>query len=260
MLEVKDLWFTYGGPAGRRYVLRGVSLRVDCCVACLLGPNGAGKTTLMKCIMGILMPERGRILLDGRDLTGMDCRSRARLVSYVPQEFVIQFPYTAFEVVLMGRNPYVNVLRGPSAEDEVKAREALEALGVGHLAEKPFTMLSGGEKRLVLIARAIAQDAKLLLLDEPTSFLDYKNKIVVLKTLRSVSRHLSKPILMSLHDPNLALMFCDEVLLMMCGKIVARGSPDEVITEDNMREVYGIRVRELRVDGYKLVAPEDTLS
>ena len=259
MLEVEDLWFAYGNLARGKYVLRGVSLRVSSRVACLLGPNGAGKTTLMKCIVGILKPERGRILLRGRDITGMDCRSRAKLISYVPQEFTIPFPYTAFEVVLMGRNPYVNILQGPRAEDEVRAREALEALGVGHLAGKPFTSLSGGEKRLVLIARALAQDAQLLVLDEPTSFLDYRNKLVALETLRGVSRRFSKPVLISLHDPNLALLFCDEVFLMRGGEVVARGRPDEVITRDSIRQVYGVRVRELRVNGCKLIAPEDAL-
>ncbi len=259
MLEVKDLWFAYGNSARKKYVLRGVSLRVSSHVTCLLGPNGAGKTTLMKCIVGILKPERGRILLGGRNITDMDCRSRAKLISYVPQEFTIPFPYTAFEVVLMGRNPYVNILQGPRAEDEVKAREALEALGVGHLAGKPFTSLSGGEKRLVLIARALAQDAQLLVLDEPTSFLDYRNKLVVLKILKNVSQRFNKPVLISLHDPNLALLFCDEVFLMRSGEVVAGGRPDEVITRDSIRQVYGVRVRELRVNGCKLMAPEDAL-
>ncbi len=259
MLEVKDLWFRYGAPANKGYVLRGVSLRVDCCVACLLGPNGAGKTTLMKCVVGILKPERGCVMLEGQSITDMDCRSRARLVSYVPQEFTVKFPYTAFEVVLMGRNPYVNTLQGPRAEDEAKAREALKALGVEHLAEKPFTSLSGGEKRLILIARALAQDAKLLVLDEPTSFLDYRNKIVALETLRRVSRRFSKPALISLHDPNLALLFCDEVFLMKDGEIVAKGKPEEVVTRNNIRRVYGIKVRELRVNGCKLIAPENAL-
>jgi len=259
LLEVEDLWFAYGNSAHRKYVLKGVSLRVDCCVACLLGPNGAGKTTLMKCIAGILKPERGRVMLEGLNITNMGCRSRARLVSYVPQEFTVKFPYTAFEVVLMGRNPYVNILQGPRAEDEVKAREALEALGVAHLAGKPFTSLSGGEKRLVLIARALAQDSKLLVLDEPTSFLDYKNKVMVLETLRKVSKHLGKPVLISLHDPNLALLFCDKVFLMREGNIIAKGRPDEVVTRDNIRRVYGINVRELRVNGYKLIAPENIL-
>lgn len=257
MLEVKNLWFAYRNSARRRYVLRGVSLRASRHhLTCLLGPNGAGKTTLMKCVVGILRPEHGRILLGGRDITGMDCRSRARLVSYVPQEFTVQFPYTAFEVVLMGRNPYVNILRGPRAEDEVKAREALEALGVGHLAEKPFTSLSGGEKRLVLIARALAQDAELLVLDEPTSFLDFRNKVVALETLRNVSQRFGKLVLVSLHDPNLALLFCDEVFLMRDGKIVAGGKPDEVVTGDSIRQAYGIRVRELRINGYRLIVPE----
>jgi len=255
LLEVENLWFRYGNSSRGKYVLKGISLRVNCCVACLLGPNGAGKTTLMKCVAGILKPERGRILLEGRNIIGMDCRSRAKLISYVPQEFTVRFPYTAFEVVLMGRNPYVNILQGPRAEDEAKTREALETLGAVHLARKPFTSLSGGEKRLILIARALAQDAKLLVLDEPTSFLDYRNKVIVLETLRKVSRRLGKPVLISLHDPNLALLFCDKVFLMREGNIVAEGRPDEVVTRDNIRRVYGINVRELHVNGYKLIAP-----
>jgi len=259
LLEVRNLWFTYGNSSTRNYVLRGVSMKVDCCVACLLGPNGAGKTTLMKCIAGLLRPKQGHILLDNQNIVNMDCRIRAKLVSYVPQEFTVRFPYTALEVVIMGRNPYVNILQGPRAEDEIKARKALEALGVTRLAEKPFTTLSGGEKRLIMIARALAQDAELLVLDEPTSFLDYKNKVTVLETLRKISRCLRKPVLISLHDPNLALLFCDKVFMMRDGSIVAEGRPDKVVTSDNVRRVYGINVIELCVNGCKLIAPKGVL-
>ncbi len=251
MLEVRDLWFGYEGEA----VLKGVSLEAGEGVTCLLGPNGAGKTTLIKCILGILRPWRGLIRFMGRNLLNMDPMSRARLVSYVPQEFSIKFPYSVLDVVLMGRNPHVNLLKGPSDEDVEAAWKALRRLGIESLATRAFTDLSGGEKRLALIARALAQGGKLMVLDEPTAFLDFRNQVKVLRLIREVSRSEGKLILTSLHDPNAALTYCDRVCVLNGGEVVASGSPSDVINEDLVERVYGVRVEFTVVRGRKVLIP-----
>ena len=252
MLEVRDLHFSYG----RSDVLRGITLTHERGVGCVLGPNGAGKTTLLKCVLGLFKPRVGKVLLDGRDVLSMDYVSRAKLMSYVPQELNLRFPYVALEVVLMGRTPHLNLLLGPSRTDEEEAWRAMRLLGIDHLASRPFTSLSGGEKRLILIARAIAQGSKLMLLDEPTSFLDFRNKHVVLDLVRRVASEGGRLVLMTLHDPNLACMYCDKVFLMGGGTVIKSGPPEEVVTENTMLEVYGLRVKVLRADGHRLVVPE----
>ncbi|ACJ15783.1 ABC-type iron(III)-siderophore transport system, ATPase component [Thermococcus onnurineus NA1] len=252
MLRVENLEFSYRNGK----VLKGVTLELEKGVGCLLGPNGAGKSTLLKCIAGILRPQSGKIELDGTDLVGLSFRERARLVSYAPQEFSINFPYTVFEVVLMGRSPHANLLTGPGDEDEEKTMKALRALGIEELKDRPFTSLSGGQKRLVLIARALAQGGRLIIFDEPTSFLDFKNQLLVLSVIEKIAKKLGKLVLLSLHDPNLALLFCDEVFLMKEGKVLMHGKAEDVINEDTMSILYNLRVRLVNVDGQPIVVPE----
>ncbi len=252
MLRIEDLWFSYRA----KLILKGINLELKNSIGCLLGPNGAGKTTLLKCVAGILKPQKGSILLDGRNLLNLEFRDRARLVSYVPQEFSINFPYTALEVVLMGRNPHVNFLKGPTREDEEKALEALRLLGIERLKHKPFTSLSGGEKRLVLIARALAQESKLMVLDEPTSFLDFRNRVLVLSIVRKLSMTSSKLILLSLHDPTLACLFCDKTFLIKDGTIVSYGSPENIVTKETIEKVYGVKVKLINIDGEKVILPD----
>jgi len=252
MLLVEGLEFSYQNGK----VLEGVGFSLESGIGCLLGPNGAGKSTLIKCIAGVLQPTAGRIELNGASLLSMGFRERSKLVSYAPQEFGISFPYTVFEVVLMGRNPHVNPLEGPGEDDEEKAWKALEALGITDLAEKPFTNLSGGQKRLILIARALAQEGELLLFDEPTSFLDFRNQHLVLSVIGGLAKDLGKLVLVSLHDPNQALLFCDTVFLMREGKVVASGRAEDVVTGENLEALYGVGVRLIEVDGLRFVVPE----
>ncbi|NJE46276.1 ABC transporter ATP-binding protein [Thermococcus sp. GR7] len=252
MLRVENLEFSYRNSR----ILKGITFELEKGVGCLLGPNGAGKSTLLKCIAGILRPQSGKIELDGTDLVGLSFRERARLVSYAPQEFSINFPYTVFEVVLMGRSPHANLLTGPGDEDEEKTMKALRALGIEELKDRPFTSLSGGQKRLVLIARALAQGGRLIIFDEPTSFLDFKNQLLVLSVIEKIAKKLGKLVLLSLHDPNLALLFCDEVFLMKEGKVLMHGKAEDVINEDTMSILYNLRVRLVNVDGQPIVVPE----
>ncbi len=255
MLEIRDLWFSYGDKP----VLQGINLMLNDSVGCLLGPNGVGKTTLIKCIVGILKPQKGEILLDNINLLSLGYRDRAKLVSYVPQEFHINFPYTVHEVVLMGRNPYINPVKGPTGEDEERVDEVLELLGIKNMENRQFTSLSGGEKRLVLIARALAQDSKLVVLDEPTSFLDFKNRISILSIIRDVARKTGRLTLLTLHDPNLACLFCDKVYLLKAGRIIGSGVPDKIINEDNIEKIYGLEVKVIEIDNVRVIMPRYNL-
>ncbi len=255
MLEIEHLEFAYDG----KNVLNDVSFRLNGGVGCLLGPNGAGKSTLLKCISGILKPKKGKIALNGVYINGLSAKDRAKFVSYAPQEFSVAFPYSVFDIVLMGRNPYVNVLEGPKCADVEKARSALETLQIDAFGDVPFTSLSGGEKRLVLIARALAQDGALMLFDEPTSFLDFKNQILVLSVIKRISRKLEKLVLLSLHDPNLTLSFCDEVFLIKNGVILESGAVEEVVTEENLDLLYSLKAKIVEIDGRKIVVPEKLL-
>ncbi len=223
----------------------------------ILGPNGAGKTTLLKCIVGILSPNSGKVFYGSIDVLSLSEVDRAKILAYVPQELPRTFPYTVFEMVLMGRNPHVNLLKGPTPEDELEALKALRTLGIESLKDRYYNSLSGGEKRLVLIARAIAQGGKVLIMDEPTSFLDYGNQLKVMKLCREISRTLGKPILISIHDPNLALRYCDYVYLMSKGRVVQYGRPEEAITPEVLKEVYGVRTSILEQGGRKYVVAEE---
>ncbi len=251
MLKVEDLWFSYGSKC----VLKGVNFEHRNGVGCILGPNGAGKTTLLKCVCGILAPLRGKVSLNNIDILKLSFRDRAKIISYVPQEFNITFPYRVLEVVLMGRNPRINPLIGPRPEDEEVALKALELVGLKHLSERPFTNLSGGEKRLALIARALAQESKLMLLDEPTSFLDFKNKHLVLSLIRRIAHERRRLVLLTLHDPNLAYMYCDQVFLMKDGIVVDSGEPRAVITEEKISSIYDVDVKAMEIDGFRLILP-----
>ncbi len=253
MLWIENIFFSYTD----KEVLRGVSLKLKKGLGCLLGPNGAGKSTFLKIIVGILKPQSGRIFLNGKDITNLKLKDRAKLISYSPQEFSINFPYTVFEVVLMGRNPYINFLEGPNRKDEIIALKALKVLGIEDLANKEFTSLSGGQKRMVLIARSLAHDGNLMIFDEPTAFLDFKNQLLVLSAIKKIAKNLNKIVLLSLHDPNMAFFFCDEVFLMKDGKIIANGSPKETITEENLVKLYGIKAKLIDVCGKRIALPDE---
>jgi len=252
MLRVSGVSFSYDGGA----VLRDVTFELEKGVGCLLGPNGAGKSTLLKCIAGVLRPREGLIELNGLDLMSLGYQERAKLVSYAPQEFNVAFPYRVIDVVLMGRNPHVNPLLGPGDDDVAKASEALNLLGLGKLEETPFNELSGGQKRLVIVARALAQGGELMVLDEPTSSLDFKNQYRVLLSIRKLSKEVGKLTLVSLHDPNQAMEFCDEVFLMKAGQIVRWGSA-EVINASSIAGLYDMDVVELQAGGRRFILPRE---
>lgn len=250
-LAFDELGFAYPHAAT---VFERVSAQLPAGQLCaLMGTNGSGKTTLIKCLAGLLPTYHGRITLAGADLRRLSRRAGARQLSLVPQDCNADFAYLVGDMVLMGRAPYIETFASPSAQDRAISRAALAAVGLERFHDRLFTKLSGGERQLVLIARSLAQDAPVMLLDEPTSHLDFKNQIRVMRTLKQLVQDRGLLAVMATHDPNLTLSFADRVLLLHEGRLIADGPPAEVLTAATMQRVYGLKVDELRQDG-RLVA------
>lgn len=251
MLTIRDLSFGFPGVD----VLDRVELDLPARELCaLFGPNGTGKTTLYRCVLGLLDPAPGgRIELDGTPVRALSPRARARRIAYVPQQHQPPFPYRVREVVLMGRTPHLGGVFGPSRDDRRAADHALEQIGISELAERSYTALSGGQRQLVLLARALAQDAELLLLDEPTASLDFGNQLLVWRTVRRLTRE-GRTALICSHDPNHVLWFCDRVVVLgRSGRIEAAGSPRAIIDDVLVDRLYG-PVSELAEVGERAVA------
>lgn len=211
-------------------------------IVCILGPNGVGKTTLFKTVLGILRPLGGRILLKGRDTRAYSVKEFARVAAYVPQGHVPPFPYAVRDVVVMGCNPNMNEFSPPREKELHTAEQMLERMGIAALADRDYTELSGGERQLVMIARALAQDAELLVMDEPGAHLDYGNETRVLEQIKSLSR-LGYTIIMVSHVPGHAFLYADRVAAMGWDGFFAEGRPEDVLTEETLARLYGIEVQ-----------------
>jgi len=221
----------------------------------LLGPNGAGKTTLLKCLLGLYSPTGGEILVCGRPLKQLSCKERARLLAYVPQSYYPVFPYTVLEFVLLGCTPHLGFLSRPGKREESRARKVLRSLGLEALAHRRLTDLSGGERQLVLFARALLQEAPILLLDEPIANLDLRHQIKVLSTVHRLSGERGLSVLATLHDPNLAFGFADRVVLIKKGRILAEMNPRKHPgARKLLEELYEIPLEILHYRGYPLVS------
>lgn len=229
-------------------------------VLSLLGPNGCGKTTLLRCLNGSLRLDQGSVSLNGRDTTSLGSTEVAKVMGFVFQEHTVLFPYPVLEVVRMGRAPHLGFFSSPSTRDTEIAHEALETVGILHLSGKPYNQISGGERQLALIARALAQQPEILLLDEPTSHLDFGNQSLILQTIRRLARESNLSVVMTTHFPNHAVLVSSRVVLMKGGGFIAVGAPEEVIVESNLKELYGVEVKVVSVDDgrenkTKLVVP-----
>jgi iron complex transport system ATP-binding protein len=237
-LEVSELAFGYGGRA----VGSGVSFALEPGeVMCLLGPNGGGKTTLFKTILGLLPALGGAVALDGASLASWAPARRARALGYVPQAQLGLFPFTVREVVLMGRTAHVGPFSTPSRRDRAVAEATLEGLGLAQLAARAYTEISGGERQLTLVARALAQEAPVLVMDEPTASLDFGNQVRVLAHVRELGRR-GIAVILSTHDPDQAFACADRVALLHSGRLVGLGPPDATLTPERLRAVYGVEV------------------
>ena len=223
-----------------KYVLTEVTVEVERGeILFLLGANGSGKTTLLECLCGVRVPQHGTVLLDGRELFKLSARERAKYVAYVPQFPEAAFAYTVEEMVLFGRAPHVGPFGRPGRNDWERAYRALALVGLDGLSLRPITTLSGGEKRLVLIARGLAQEAPYLLLDEPDAHLDPANQHRVLSVIANLAKE-GLGVVATTHNPNSALLYGKRVLLLRAGKTLAEGAPKDALSAELLKEAYGI--------------------
>ena len=257
LVDVKNISFSYDkdSPA----VFENISFSIEKGdVLCVLGPNGTGKTTLIKCINGLHKVNEGEVYLNGSSIQTLSFKDISRMVGYIPQGHVPSFPFTVFDVVLMGRSPYVNITASPKERDREIARNALETLGIEDLKDKPYTNLSGGERQLVFLARVLAQEPDLLILDEPTNHLDFGNQIKLLEIIEQLSK-LGLAVIMSSHYPDHAFLAASKVAIMKDKGFIYFGTPDDVLSEENLKKAYGIDVKLMELDdGRKICVPLKT--
>lgn len=238
-LEVKKACCGYGN----RIVVRDISMDVgEGEILCLLGPNGVGKTTLFKTILGFLKLQGGEILLNGENINSMSKKRIAKAVGYVPQAHTPPFPFNVIDVVVMGRTAHLGMFDSPTKKDIIIAEEALENLNISYLKDRIYTEISGGERQMVLIARALTQQPEILVMDEPTSNLDFGNQIRVLEQINKLAGK-GIGIIMTSHFPNHAFLCSTKVVLMKKDNEYIVGDINKVITEENLNSAYGIKVK-----------------
>jgi iron complex transport system ATP-binding protein len=237
MLGIRSISVNYG----KTEVLHNLTLDVEAGeVVSLIGPNGAGKTTLIRAISGVLPLQTGSILVKDQDLAGISISERARLLAVVPQARRLPPDYSVQQAVLMGRTPYLGWLGIPSTSDYEKARWAIERTQISEFTERRVNELSGGEQQLVLVARALAQDSPVVLLDEPTAHLDLRHQATILDLVHTLAREQGLAVLMSLHDLNLVSLYSDRIALLANGQLLALGSPKEVLSPQYLSDVYQV--------------------
>ncbi|MGQ9681952.1 MAG: heme ABC transporter ATP-binding protein [Anaerolineae bacterium] len=254
-LSAHGLCFSYNGNP----VLKDVSLALQPGrLIGVIGPNGAGKTTLVRLLSGLLRPDSGRVMLDGKPLAAWSRKEIGRRLAVVPQSPQLPETFTAGEVVLLGRTPYLGLLGNESAHDREVARRAMERTQCWHLAERLIGTLSGGERQRVVVARALAQEAPVLLLDEPTTHMDVNHQLGLVVLVKHLVQQYRLAALVILHDLNLASVYCDELILLAEGRVVARGQAHEVITPEQIRSAYraDILVMAHPQTGRPVVVPE----
>jgi iron complex transport system ATP-binding protein len=241
ILEGRDLTIGYGD----RVVGRGLNLALATGeVLALLGPNGGGKTTLLRTLLGLIAPHAGEVRIGGRSLAARSARERAQLIAYVPKTHVATFAFTVESIVLMGRTAHGNLFSRPSANDRAVVDRVLARFAIAHLAERPYTMISGGERQLALLARALAQEPRFVFLDEPTASLDFGNQGKVMREIRTLAAS-GHGVLFTTHDPNQALRAADRAVLLRDGQAIAEGPVGAVLKKEQLEALYQAPVERL---------------
>ena len=232
-ISAKDIHLSYGA----KEILKGVDIHSENGeFVGLIGPNGSGKSTLLKCIYRILKPNAGQVFLDEEELRAMSIKESARKMGVVAQHNYYNFEFTVREVVMMGRAPHKKALERDNAKDYEIVEEALKTVGMEEFAQRSFSTLSGGEQQRVILARALAQQTPCLILDEPTNHLDITHQLQLMR----IVKNLSATVISAIHDLNIAAMFCDRIYALKEGRIIAQGTPREVLTKDFIRQVYQV--------------------
>lgn len=250
---IKDLCFGYFDSE----IFKNFSLEInEGETLTILGPNGSGKTTLLKLIQKIIFPKSGDIIISGKNINEINSKELSKNISLVPQIHKQTFPYKVLDFVLMGRNPYLNEYSLPKKEDLEIVEKTLKEMGLYHLKDRPYTDLSGGELRMVLIARGIVQNSDILLFDEPTAYLDFKNQVLVLNTIKEIKEKRKLTIVMTMHNPNDAYKYSDKILLIKKGEIVSFGVPKDVINRENLKRVYSLDVEIVKYNGETVILPK----
>lgn len=258
ILSVQNLGFGYDG----RQIIKDICFDVEEGRFCaILGRNGSGKTTLIQCLNRILVPDQGRVLLAGNDAASYSQNQVARLVSLVPQEHIDIFPYSVLDVVVMGRAPFLKASARPGQKEYHLAMQALKELNADTLADKNFNRISGGERQIALLARAIAQGTPIMLLDEPTNHLDFNNQYHLLSIVKKLCRLKGISIVASMHDPNMASFFADEVVMLSQGGIMVKGPAASVMTPENVSQLYQTPAQSVRLPGgQQIFVPNEALT
>lgn len=242
VMEIEGASFSYG----QKDIFKNLNLKVGKSqIFCLVGPNGCGKTTLLESILGIQKLKAGNIYVEGKNILSISHKNRAEKIAYIPQNIEKTFPYTVKDMVIMGRAHNIKLFQAPSKEDKLIAMDAMKRMGILNLAEKPFTQISGGEKRLVMIARALTQESKILVMDEPTAHLDFKNELMLLEIIVDIIKKEGITVIMATHFPNHAYYFENngvktKLALMKDGDFAKVGTPTELLNEKNIMRIYSI--------------------
>jgi len=235
-VRITDLSHSYG----ENQVLLEVNVSVDAgAFFTVVGPNGSGKTTLIRIVAGLVRPLRGTVELFGKPLNALSRRDLARVLAVVPQEAPLDFPFRVEDVVLMGRSPHLGLLSLEKRRDYEIAREAMELAEVGHLRRRPMDQLSGGERQRVIIARAVCQQPRIILLDEPTSSLDLAHQVKVMEIMKALTRREGITVITVSHDLNLASIYGETILLLKAGRVLGTGLPREILTVERLEEAFG---------------------
>lgn len=253
-IEVVNLSFGYGD----RPVLDGINFKTqENQLVSILGPNGVGKSTLFNCILGLLKGYAGQVLLNGMDSKNLSIKEMAELVAFIPQSHYPSFNYSVSDIVLMGTTVQVSVFSKPGKKQLKLVEAALERLGISYLRDRGYTQISGGERQLVLMARALVQETRILILDEPTANLDYGNQIRVMTQIKSLAGE-GYTIIQSTHNPDQTFLFSDVVMAMKDGKIVAYGLPGDIFTEELIRNLYAaeVKIQSLYEDKIRVCIPK----